>query len=280
MKFMKVLILLTLMTSVFLLGSCTDDNSTNNNIALKLLPQKITIEYEASNKRIYTYKYDDLNRLTGYTETNFFGNSIDLEDMETICKITYNAENKIDSLIIMPRLLNDDNINSLAYLPVNDTITFKHKADKITIKRKNKKNETITINPEGEAIEYKYYGGAKNNLLITNTYVYDHKGNISDISISTGTNTPYSPYKYIYDNKNGIFNQVNTPQWFLLIMLNQDLNYVNNFKEYTDYEGSKWIVKHAYNEYNYPVFTKIENQEAGQILDSGAPTTIDYISGK
>lgn len=259
--------------------SCNDDTGSNNNKAIKLLPQKISIEYGASDKRVLTYDYDKNRRLTGYTETNIFGNSIELLDIETICKITYNEENQIDSLIITPRLLNDNNTNNIAYLPVNDTILFKHNDKIIKIKRKNKKDEEITINSKGEAIFYKYYGDTNAGLQITNTYLYDHKGNITDITINNGSSASYTPYKYFYDNKNGIFSHVNTPEWFLLIMLNQDLNYTNNFNEYTDYEGNKCTVRHIYNDNDYPVFSKIESPNTNPGVNSATPIIIEYITG-
>ncbi len=77
------------------------------NSSARLLPSKISTEYEASNRRTYTYSYDASNRLVEYVETSLYGNNTGLEDIETTCKIIYNEQNNIDSLIISPHFIND-----------------------------------------------------------------------------------------------------------------------------------------------------------------------------
>jgi len=282
MKFTKLISYLFIISGMVLFHSCAEDNEHINS-SLRLLPSKIVTEYEASNKYIYTYEYDDLNRLTEYKEIGLFANNIVMEDMETTCKIVYNSNNEIDSLIITPRLLDPEksrDISGEIYSLVNDTILFEYEGQVINIKYRNKKDEQILINSRNEVTAYKYYGGADENIAITNIFEYDNKGNIIQSTISNSTSSSNIPSTYIYDRRNGAFKNVNAPQWFLVIMLNTEFNLSNNYQQYTDYEGNKWIMEYEYNNDDYPIHRTTLFEGKSKMKVSEAPTKIEYISAK
>lgn len=260
-----------------ILSSCSDADGNHVNSSMRLLPVKISTESEASNRRTYTYKYDTSNRLIEYVETSLFGNNIGLEDMETTCKIVYNEQNNIDSLIISPHLINDfADIDNSLYALVSDTVVFEYQGEEVLVKYKNKKDEKIYINSRREVVAYEYYSGVAGKLKITNSYEYDDKGNILRIVINNGVDKPYIPYTYAYDNRNGIFKNVNVPQWFMVIMLDQRFNMSNNYKEYSDYDGYKWLMEYGYNRDDYPIFRRIKNEEKTDMGVVEALTTFDY----
>lgn len=276
MKLYNILLLL-MSVGMFFCISCTDENSDMNS-TLKYLPVKIEVEYEASNKHTYSYKYDKANRLVEYVETSLFGNNIGLEDMETRCRIVYNDDNNIDTLIISPRLLEEyPDIDNSLYELINDTVLFEYNDREITVKYRNKKDEKILVNINREVISYEYYSGPDAELKITNTYQYDNKGNIQRIVINNGVDKPYVPYTYTYDKRNGIYKNVNIPQWFMAIMLDQRFNMSNNYKEYWDVDGYKWTMEYGYDKNDYPVFMKVKGDENRELRMVEAFTTFDYI---
>jgi len=282
MKMKSILLVFLTILGIFSFTSCMDsENNSHVNSSVRLLPAKIITEHEASSRRIFTYNYDENNRLISYVETSLFGNNIGLEDMETACRITYNSSNEIDSLIIIPRLLNDfADVNNTMSAFVNDTIVFDYEGQEISINYKNKDKETIMVDPQGNVLSYKYNGGAEGELEITNHYHYDDAGNITKVSIHNGIESPYIPYTYNYDKRNGIFKNINVPQWFLVIMLNQNFNLLNNYNEYIDYDGGSWSIEYDYNSDDYPIFRRIAYDGTDKIKVSEAPTRIDYIPAK
>lgn len=277
MKLCHILLSVFMLAGIYLFVSCSDTDNGQTNSSMRLLPVKISTDIEASNKRTYTYAYDTSNRLVEYVETSLFGNNIGLEDMETTCKIVYNEHNDIDSLIITPRLLNDfGGIDSSVYDLVNDTVLFEYKGEEVIVRYRNKKDEKIYINSRREVVAYEYYSGIDGLLKITNTYEYDDKGNILKIVINNGVDKPYIPYVYAYDNRNGIFKNVNIPQWFMVIMLDQRFNMANNYKEYSDYDNCKWIMEYSYNKNDYPIFKKTKYEGETEVRQVEALTTFDY----
>ncbi|HCO66249.1 MAG TPA: hypothetical protein DIT04_00575 [Dysgonomonas sp.] len=272
------ILLFVVLGGMFFFTSCTDNDGNHVNSSVKLLPAKIQVEYELSNKYIYTYKYDSTNRLVEYVETSLFSNNIGMEDMETRCKIVYNQDNTIDSLIISPRFLEEHpDIDGYVYAMASDTVLFEYSEQEIIVKYRNKQEEKIRINPKQEVVAYEYYGGIDGKLKITNTYQYDENGNIVRIVINNGIDSPYIPYTYNYDNCNGIFRHVNVPQWFMVIMLDQRFNMVNNFKEYSDIDGYKWTMDYSYNKHDYPEFMNQRGDNDSELKIVEAITTFDYL---
>lgn len=274
----RYILLLVVLAGLFLYTSCSDADGNHVNSSLRFLPAQIDVEYEASNRHTYTYKYDESNRLVEYVETSLFGNNIGLGDMETRCKIVYNDQDKIDSLIISPRLLEDyADIDNSLYELINDTVLFEYQGEEVIVKYKHKRNEKIRINPKGEVVAYEYYAGIDNELKITNTYEYDDKGNILRIVINNGIDKPYIPYTYTYDKRNGVYRNVNIPQWFLVIMLDQRFNMSNNYKEYSDVDGYKWMMDYSYDKNDYPVSMKVRGDNDRELRIVEAFTVFNYI---
>lgn len=282
MKFCQITywisLLLTATASLFVSCSSDDDYSYNQPVSdTRLLPIEIVTEYNNRNKLVNTYRYDNDNRLTEYTESRYFGNDIAREDMETICKISYNAKGEVDTLIIIPRLLNDnENINSKISELASDTITFGYQGQHIQIKRKDERKEEVFVNPKGEVTSYKYCSPLESEKLVTVLYQYDNKGNIAQI-ISRDSQLNETITNYSYDKQNGIFRCVNTPQWFLVIMLNLNFDYQNNCKKYTGYQDGLLDMVYEYNNDGYPVFYKRYFEGNTKVNLPEQATSIEYV---
>lgn len=281
MKYYRLLSILLLVFGVIALNGCSDDENKGVNSDFKLLPSKISTDYRSSAKRVYSYNYDENNRLVEYKETRFYGTDISLQDIETTCKIIYKPDNRIDSMIITPRLVNiDPTIANSLYELVNDTIVFEYDGQSIFAKSRGRITDRITIDHEGRVLTHHYTMEDDRVYNVSVSYQYDNKGNVSKYTIDNGVDAPVDPYVYSYDAKNGIFQAVNTPQWFLSIMINQEFNFLNNYKEYMDYNGNKWVMEYEYNNEGYPVYFRIKYGGEGHYLLDDSPTSVKYIPAR
>ncbi len=277
MKLYHILSILLLAIGAFALTGCSGEDDSMNSSA-RLLPSKVSAQYRASAKRIYSYKYDESNRMTEYKETRYYGNDISLQDIETTCKIIYGGNNRIDTMIIIPRLINiDTTLADMLYELVNDTITFDYKADTIIAKRKNKTNEEIVVDSQGYVYSHQYVIEGDLTKQVKVDYQYDNNGNIQKYIVNSEDEAEAPYMYYTYDSRNGIFRNVNTPQWFLVIMINQEFNFLNNYKEYVDNKGNKWGIEYKYNSDDYPVYFRSQYGGEGHILVDEAPYTVEYI---
>lgn len=283
MKFFKILSILLLAVGVFALKGCSNDDDSKDVISdVRLLPVKISTDYRSSAKRIYSYDYDGNNRLTEYRETRYYGTDISLQDIETTCRIIYGDDNRIDSMIISPLLINIDTVlaNSL-YELVSDTIVFSYEGQFVFAKRNGKVTDQISVGYDGRVLVHKYTLQDEKQIYdMTVNYQYDNNGNIHKYTIDNGIDAPQDLYTYSYDKKNGIFRFVNTPQWFLTIMINQEFNFLNNYKEYMDNNSNRWAVVYEYNNESYPVYFRVKYEGEGHMLLDDSPSSVNYIPAK
>jgi len=212
---------------------------------MKLLPKSITYKSETGNfKYPYTinFYYDDHNRLTGW------------EDRGGKYALTYTVTYKNGRVESLACRYDDDYADYY-------TIKYKYKGNKITgeyiYSDGVRDAETFYMNDRG--------------YIIARMYVKPYEGK-TEYSYSGRNMTRRGKIRMTYDNKAGIFRDVNTPQWFLYVYLDEwALTVGNNISqsEYTvsvDGEIQRDVInyEYSYNEYGYPAsFNKIRIRDKG-----------------
>ncbi|WKW47576.1 hypothetical protein P3875_05845 [Myroides sp. JBRI-B21084] len=248
---MKKLLLVALIASSFMsLQSCGGEDSVapngtngggNNggggNTTTAILPTRITRDY----KRYETFKYDDKNRIILHSKKldNYYW-----ED------ITFNYSN--DTLLGM---------KSIGDWPVKDTIfyTFKYSTNEVrydyTTSKGNLKGYAILkIDNNGILLEDLLDNGTKRE------YFYDSNNNLIKIKVGNWEGN----YSY-YANTNGIFKNVNMPQWafYSVIYTRPQNSLFNNMSKSVNNSSTQntFNYNYKYNKDGYPVIMYGDGQD-------------------
>ncbi|WP_177761405.1 hypothetical protein [Flavobacterium sp. I3-2] len=230
---MKKILLSALMLSTLAVVSCndSDDNSVGQDTGV-YLPTKIE---STENKQ--TFVYDSENRLIESKEIN--------DDGSYTNHVTFGY---LSGKLVSAKEITTEVGDTQTYVSTGD-YTFTYQNNEVTITEVNTSNwgsstETtvVTIDSNGRLI-------SGENL----STVYDANGNLTKLVDAEGTET------FEYDNKNGIFKNVKTPQWAFYVILD-DWYYlnVNNITKMTwdntsDNEVDFSNLNYEYNAANYPV---------------------------
>lgn len=236
---------LCLVLVYLLFVACSDDNSIQNfpgGTSAQLLPVKISGEKNGGQK---VFVYDDYNRLISYS---YFSKSDKKLSKISELKIQYDALGRVDKAT-------QESSEGESYIY---TITY----DELQIVVQDKYyTRYIDIDTQGRVLKMKQYYTNNRDASIEYNYQYDQKGNL----IKNDFNNNY--YSYTYDVHNGIYSSVNTPQWFLVTMLDATLIY-NNYTQiqvsFLDENGKEqtpttFKITHTYNENGYPVKYHVPN---------------------
>ncbi|MDR0873723.1 MAG: hypothetical protein LBN27_09725 [Prevotellaceae bacterium] len=218
-------------------GNNKEDDGENNNNTQVYLPSKIIYDGETT-----TFTYDNQRRVT------------EQKNSYTTNTYTYNSDGTLAQVV----KLNEDPLSSR-------TITYEYKENAV---------ERIAT---GSKSTYEYV--LKDNRIVANnsdldsySYTYDAVGNMIKQTKQTkvGYKTYENTYEYTYDNKNGVFKNVNIPQWYKITELYQwsDIAVVNN--ALTDGDLG-WKLEYVYNENGYPTSCKM--YEEGSLRKT---MTIEY----
>lgn len=245
MKKINLLLVLLVILGLSVATSCTDDDVQEwpGGTAAMLLPVKIVGE-DNGNQEVYVY--DEYNRLTGCTYYTMSGSklskyselNIEYNDIGQIVKATQRAENKMS------------NVYTVTYdglkIVVKDTYYTRN----------------IETDAQGRILKMEMIYNEVSDTPVEYKYSYDPKGNILRYEINNNINT------YSYDDRNAIFSQVNTPQWFLVTILGKSFFIYKNCTEVkTSYLGedgkesspTTFQITHTYNANGYPVKYHIPN---------------------
>lgn len=176
-------------------SSCSDDDDGLLNE--KLLPSKIK---SSNGESVVRFTYDEQNRLIKVNTTEIFDG-----EQTSELKIYYDELNKINQAVKTSSYGDGE----------EDIIRFSYEgANKISYTYKDKENVLLAegrgvIDSKGNLVWYekKTYGIYASSAVYD--YEYDNDGNV----IRTVVDEKYAE-AHKYDNKNGIFRYVNTPQWF------------------------------------------------------------------
>lgn len=261
-------------SSIILFGilSCTDSDDTIEKNNRALLPKVITTtqSYDAEPEYVYThiktFNYDNLNRLIEIiTET--YRNMREERDVSFFHSITEKIEYLVDNTISQTDI-------TTTTTETTSVVRIYSMENKSTINIILDENLSETIELEnGLAMKYNKQG-------LTKTYQYNEKGDISQYSYSS---RDYSSIKkYETDNREGIFKNMNIPQWFFVYLFEEE-GQLNNIEEiYILHNGTFMGYGtniYEYNNMGYPV--KITFMPAREIVGLwGSNSTIEYINAK
>jgi len=125
---------------------------------------------------------------------------------------------------------------------------------------------TVTLNMEAVIDGQKYEDkenlqlDAKGNLAYDGyfTYTYDASGNVVKMTSEDGEAT------LAYDAKNGIFKNMNLPQWVMSYILSYQINHINNVLTFSfvseDVEdNNSGTAKYDYNADGYPIKATVDS---------------------
>lgn len=259
MKLMKtyrtILTAIAISLFAFSFTSCSDDDEDKEPI---FLPYKITDQYGTTE-----YVYDSKSRLI---KSKYFDSNI----LKSEKIITYNNKGQIEKIEWSSVPKNDYSIiYTVKY--VENTITI---TPNIEIADDYTHTWEITLDNQGRIKKETKYNSNYNYI---SDFEYDELGNINRIDIEFSDHG-YKLYHDLctYDNKNGIFKNDQTPQWYRVWnRIYFDFFYsVNNqivYEEYNNLSGrltEKYTQSYIYNEDNYPI--QFISHNCGE-------TTIEYI---
>lgn len=228
MKFNKThLAVFAVLASMMSFVSCSDDNDNNANNNGNGIYLPSAIEW-ADEEGLY-FTYDSNNRLIFKVEAEKGDDGIIYPDTT---KFLYDNQGRLSSTV-----------------RGGNTVTFAYADNKVfCVDSSNGKTyslDTLELGSKGELL--REYGTGRSC-----TYEYDASGNIIKAEYNKGTSNA-STEVMTYDNKNGVFKDVNLPQWYCVYDNFFPYNIINNlitFKENDDKEQKSII---DYNEAGYPV---------------------------
>lgn len=251
-------------------SACSSDDDFDSRA--KYLPAKIISEGEISST-VTTYSYDDNNRLTGVVKTDTYQE--DNIRNEISLAIIYDDFGKISSVIKKTEA--GDLLFGMS-TEIRDTVNFYYDGTSI-----HTKNSITEINNKNRVVAHRVFDESGSNEISSIKYKYDFAGNLSEFLFSDGEVVYSYLYTYEYDDNNGIFKDVNIPQWFLITQLDEKLNFAGNSVQETFIATDKDPVTttrtYTYNSDGYPVSESV--YYAGYSLTVNVkPIKIEYISGK
>lgn len=224
--------------------SCKDDEIPTEQNSVNL-PAKIY-----GDSGLVTFKYDNKNRLIEVKQG-------DSQTAYVLTTFVYNGDNLASAKV---QEFAPDNYNSTE----DYVFTYQNNqvVAKITYVSSNGSNGTdndvFTIDGNGRLVNL--HGG---------TALYDTNGNLIK------TQTPNEETTYLYDNKNGIFKNVKTPQWAYIYILDEYYTHIVNnavkidYKDLDEDQTFSQAISYEYNKDNYP--TKM------QVAESDYYIKIDYL---
>lgn len=208
------------MVSFFMVACSNSDddypNSKKTGAVTKLIPVKI---YGGDNGVENIFEYDDNNRLT---TIKIYADLDGKRALFSEQKINYNALGQIADVTGRVRTL--DGFETFPY-------SIKYNGLKIEMQG-DYKISYIDTDTDGRILsmrQYSMHDNVKSDDYIDLSFEYDAKGNITKKVLKHKSGYYYSD-TYSYDDKNGIFSGINTPQWFFITMsITDDMIFSNNY---------------------------------------------------
>jgi len=258
---MKKILFSALALSVLSFISCSksdDNNSNEENSTSVYLPVKITSENYVS-----TFTYDGKNQLIETKEA-------DLEtDYSSVATFVYNDAELTSAKKVTTEIEKKADGTEKTYVSIVDYI-FVYQDNKVTVTKKTNYNGSDTTN----TLVSEYNINQDGKLLSGNnlTFTYDDKGNL------TKEVNQWSESTYQFDDKNGIFKSVKTPQWTFYVVIGDFYEFkVNNVTKTLTKETGETSVEtstmtYQYNSANYPAKINIVGSD-----NYSNSVTIEYI---
>ena len=243
------------------LPSCDKDSADKDNTGTAVyLPKKMygTAQGDQWNA---TFAYDDQNRLIRATAVNREGGD------ETVIVITYPAANEC---VIKNYYGGETQPNRVYTAKETGNVIEVVRGDYYAGADTYIKDYYYTV-ADGRITEYHNTGEVE-------IYTYDASGNITQIGWSGATAGPRST-TCEYDNKKGIFSNINTPEWILWDVLDIDQIddpwfFVNNITKLYRNEVLDVKYEYTYNSDGYPSAINITEYDEDE--EEKITVTIEY----
>lgn len=249
---MKKILLSALMLSTLAFVSCndSDDNSGAQDTGL-YLPTKLTSE-----ENVQTFVYDSENRLVESKDVH--------TDGAYTSQVTFEY---VNGKLVSAKEVTTEVGDTQTYVSTND-YTFTYQNNEVMVKDVYVSNWSNSTQTSVYTIDSNGKLQSGNGITVN----YDSKGNVTKLVEDDFENT------YTYDNQNGMFKNVNTPQWAFYLLLEEfhifDINNVTKltYKDSEDAEGGFSSMTYQYNSSNYPVKMNITGSD-----DFSNSVTIEYL---
>ncbi|MEN9918550.1 MAG: hypothetical protein RL662_986 [Bacteroidota bacterium] len=260
----KLLVIATILGSMFALGSCSDDDNNITTSEVKKLVVKA--DYSAVDQDIENFEYNNKNQLVTYTVSQKVDGVYKLEYKYSL---TYDANNKL------VQVYNEDTSGNTAYYY---TTTYTHHTDYI-LREKIQNNNPNSV----KMVDSLFIDSAQRVIKKVNTngnrtsyeYEYDANDNlIKETIVHSLTESDINEYKY--DNKKSMYsNIVNLPKWFVdtEYILTQGFAGKNNAIELIEDGVTDVKVAYEYDADGYPV--KVINAETNKTMATITYKVID-----
>lgn len=272
-KLYKLYILFIAVASFMAISSCSDDDNEAIYSGDKLLPTKVVREYVEDvtlSKVIETvqYTYDLSNRLTDISLVIKKTAQSGIMQYSSETSLEYDANGNITREFISQASTNGSSIENVIK-------NISYEGDEILIGSDNSLIRSVAkLNKEGQLEEYIVRRGDGEEQF---TYAYDDRGNVSQSTLISGNYTLLN--RYTFNQSNGIFRNVATPQWYLVHNVSQ-ITLANNITiEQTNVNNEGFVdnytYEYKYNKAGYPVMM-ISNPRKGILGVSPVYMTIEY----
>jgi len=276
---------------VFFLA-CNDDDGPD--LTEKYIPSKIVVESkENSDKYVFSFNYDEYNRINTLDQIYYTG---DTKTTEVSYKFVYKGNVQVDTLFKETKYLEPGIDPGYSLTDRKDTAVIEYSENKVTINWINiyyvlgNEPETplpvydeVELNGDGLISKFKLFSMESDYI-----YEYDTQKNISKFSGVLGDNEIVTSFDLTYDDKNGAFENIATPQWALISLLNDlinptdhrfNFNFINNPVNYSGADISS-VCTYEYNDQGYPITQEIEHNSSLSWNISDMKTSIEYTRAK
>ena len=261
------------LVSVFLvlLAACSSHDEDPES-QVKYLPSKIISEGEISTTTT-TYDYDNINRLVRVIKTESYTQGDVMN--EIVLDILYNDFNKISHVIKTTKVAD---LVLKADTETRDTIGFRYSGNSVLTR-----NSIIDTDSGNRVTRHITFTENPAYVISSKIYEYDYEGKLKAVTFEDEEAGYRNQSEYDYDSGNGIFGDVNTPQWFLATQLDEKLNLIgNNIQESLTETGKDPLVTtrtYNYNDDGYPVSESVYYSGYSLTVDV-KPITIEYTIGR
>ena len=243
---MKKIVLSAFVLAGMLFTSCdkNDDDIVENN---DVVPVKMSSK--DSNMEL---SYDDQNRLVKLSDTSEGTYGQVTYSYSSVSELEYSGEELTKITEVYNSTYNENQSSSTT------EYTFSKSNNIITVYYKTIEDGSTYTGSENLVIDEKKY-------LVTNedyTYFYNTQGNI--VKMSDGDTESL----FEFDDKNGVFKNVKTPQWVLEHFFGMGMFFINNPVKYTytdenfPEENESFSISYQYNTAGYPIKMSIPDQES------------------
>ncbi|MCD8044314.1 MAG: hypothetical protein LUH10_14785 [Tannerellaceae bacterium] len=244
-------IIITLFVTAFCLTACDKEET----IERALVPEFVSWNYSAndgSNDRVTAYNaywYDESGR---YDIVDYVYDSSRSGLYKSNIEFTYNEQDELAS------------VKTTTYHSGNKTERVKNyvrTGHTIDIIEEDEISGYIKLDEKsGKAIRYTYYQNSfEGRYVYEYEYIYDSAGNLSGTVewFVNPSSERREEKRYDSDTKNGIYKNVNMPQWYLVTNGSSGLGLINNrlYSYIKNPDGSEFrfeIYDYEYNEHGYP----------------------------